>query len=60
MRNHKFRPLVKTGFVYCENCGLLNLKNWISVLCVKLGCDYKENAQFKAWQKNPKGYPIWP
>lgn len=57
MKPHKIRPFLKTGFKYCEDCGLIILRNWITDLCVKLGCEYKDNEQYKAWLKSPKNYP---
>jgi len=55
---HRRKPLGRTGFFYCPGCGLVFLKNWISRLCDRLGCDYENSPQFKAWRRNPSAYPV--
>lgn len=54
MIKHNVKPLFKTGFRHCQDCGLIILRNSITEFCVKLGCEFREHPKYKAWLKNPK------
>ena len=42
----------KLPWRYCKHCGLVFLKNDISRLCVKLGCNYYLNKDYISyWRK---------
>ncbi len=57
MTGHSFQSPSGLKIRYCVGCGLIPLKNWITQMCVRLGCGYKESAQFVAWEKGGKRIP---
>lgn len=53
-RGHRFFQPKGVAVTFCKSCGHVPLSNAISQYVTKLGCDYEDDARFKAWKKNPK------
>jgi hypothetical protein len=50
-RGHSFRGVRgKIGFPqFCCHCGHCALKNEISILVTRIGCDYERDQRFRDW-----------
>lgn len=50
-QGHAFdRPKAITWPSWCRHCGHVPLKNDISKLVTKIGCNYEKDARFKQWR----------
>lgn len=51
-RGHSFDKMRGISWPsYCKCCGLVLLKNPISQLCVRIGCDYALDPRVKQWYR---------
>lgn len=51
-RGHSYTHVAKVSWPsFCKYCGLIPLKNAISKLCAKLGCDYALDPRVKQWRR---------
>jgi hypothetical protein len=49
-RGHSFTTIKRVTWPkFCQYCGHVALKNGISVLVNRIGCDYERDSRFKAW-----------
>lgn len=48
---HGWMKHKSAAFEHCRHCGLVALRNPISALCIKLGCNYDLHPRFRAWLK---------
>lgn len=53
---HKSFKLGNLPWEYCGRCGLIFLKNDISRLCKKLGCDYENHSTYIHARKKAKHF----
>lgn len=52
-RGHSWTHCRKVSWPqFCKYCGLIPLKNEISQLCARLGCDYEHDARVKQWRRS--------
>lgn len=50
---HDFQKLYKgIPWLVCRKCGLIRLRNPLTDWCVKKGCNYNEDLNYKAVVKN--------
>jgi len=49
----KHNPAILKGqpWRYCKGCGLVFLKNEITELCKRLGCDFEDHPEYLKWRK---------
>lgn len=51
-RSHSFITIKKLAYpAYCERCGHCNLKNDISQLVTRIGCNYKRDSRYIGMRK---------
>lgn len=54
-RGHGFvRPKKMQWLCYCRYCGHLALKNDVSKLVTKVGCDFERDPRFLSWKRRQR------